>query len=204
MKPTRKDGLFLWNVYQPDRRIDFNGFYWARHGGVLVDPMPLSDTAIAWLREHGGVRWIVVTNADHVRAAPELRAAFGARVLAPETDRAVLEASQADAWFGETTPLPAELAMTTEVRWLHGGKTGAEAVLYFRPLRAILFGDAVRSHEIGRLRLLPDAKVADRARLIADVRSLADLEFDAILLGDGDCLFTGARRAFDELLATLA
>ena len=61
MKATALEDLFTWSVYQPDRRIDFNGFYWRRPaGGVLIDPMPLTEDAESWLAEQaGGVRWIV-------------------------------------------------------------------------------------------------------------------------------------------------
>ena len=65
MKATAIEDLFLWSVYQPERRIDFNGFYWRRDdGGVLIDPMPLREDSADWLRgPQGGVRWIVLTNA---------------------------------------------------------------------------------------------------------------------------------------------
>lgn len=200
MKATAIEDLFYWSVYQPDRRIDFNGVYWRRAvGGVLIDPMPLSEEAASWLRaQDSGVRWIVVTNADHLRDAVALREAFGARVVAPEADRSSLE-GRVDDWYGETTPLPGDLASVIDVHWLRGGKTPAEAVLHLPSLGAVYFGDAVRSHESGVLRLLPDAKVADRRQLERDVAALRELPFDAVLLGDGDCLFTGARSAFLEL-----
>jgi glyoxylase-like metal-dependent hydrolase (beta-lactamase superfamily II) len=199
MKATAIEDLFLWSVYQADRRIDFNGFYWRRpSGGILFDPMPLREESAAWLRDqNGAVSWILLTNADHLRDALALREAFGARIIAPETDREAL-AGCADDWYGTASPLPEELLSNIEVRWLYGGKTPAEAVLILPALRAILFGDAVRSHESGVLRLLPDAKLEDRSRLVADLADLRQVDFDAVLLGDGDCLFTGARVAFVE------
>ena len=43
----------------------------------------------------------------------------------------------------------------------------------------------------------------DEARVCSDLRDLAGLAFSSVLLGDGDSLFTGARAAFDRLLAAL-
>ena len=202
MKRTNVAGVSIWNVFQPDRRIDFNGFYWQREAGsVLIDPMPMGpETASA---VETSVAWILLTCADHLRAAPQLAKQFGAKIAAPSCDREALAEAPIDAWFDHDTPLPDALSEDIEVRWIHGGKTQAEAVFYLRPCRAILFGDAVRSHESGVLRLLPDAKISDRDALIADVQALRNLNFASILLGDGDCLFTGAHGAFLSFLREL-
>ena len=203
MKATRHADLFTWNVYQPDRRIDFNGFYWRRHGGgVLIDPMPLSADSLDWLAGQAGtVRFVILTNADHLRAGVELRDEFGARLIAPGCDRELLP-NCIDAWYDEKTPLPPELGI--DAHWVHGGKTEAEAVLHIPKLDALLFGDIVRSHESGVLRLLPSAKIRDRTRVCKDLRALAVLSFSCVLLGDGDSLFTGAPAAFERLLASLS
>jgi len=202
MKATRHGDLFTWNAYQPDRHIDFNGFYWRRpQGGVLFDPMPLRPAVLDWLqRQPGSVRSIVISNADHLRAGPELGTCLGASLFAPRGDREALS-SGVDGWYDESTPLPAELGL--EVYWIHGGKTEAEAVIRLPELDAVLFGDVVRSDASGVLRLLPSAKLRDEARVCAELRALAALRFSSVLLGDGDSLFTGARAAFDRLLAEL-
>ena len=202
MKATRHEDLFTWSDYQPDRRIDFNGFYWRRPaGGVLFDPMPLGPTILEWLAEQpGAVRFIIITNADHLRAGPELGERLGARLIAPTCDRGLLP-SGIDGWYDESTPLPSELGI--DAHWIHGGKTAAEAAIHLPELDCLLFGDIVRSHASGVLRLLPDAKLEDEARVCADLRGLAGLSFSSVLLGDGDSLFTGARAAFDRLLASL-
>ncbi len=68
MKTTRIDGLHYWGAYQPDRRIDFNGWFWERAGGnVLIDPMPLDESQLAFIKERGGARWILVNNAEHMQ-----------------------------------------------------------------------------------------------------------------------------------------
>jgi len=203
MKTTVLDGLYTWGRFQPDRGIEFNGFLWVRDGGnVLFDPMPLDADERALLDERGGARWIVVTNADHLRASVELADELGAELVAPAEERERLgeAAERVDAWYGAGAPLPPELADDVEVHELRGGKSAVEMALYLRPLRALLFGDVVRSHASGRLQLLPDPKLADRGRVVESLAALRPLEVRAVLLGDGDSFFYRAGEAFSELL----
>ena len=56
--------------------------------GVLFDPLPLSEHDLSHLLRLGPPpRWIAVTNRDHVRAAAELAARFGAEIAGPAAER---------------------------------------------------------------------------------------------------------------------
>jgi hypothetical protein len=203
MKNTCLDGLSYWGVYQPDRRIDFNGFHWASPaGGVLIDPMELDQAGLQELSERGGARWILITNAEHMRAGPALKGALGATLLAPAEERERLGdlAEEVDGWFSAEGGLPEELSSLIEVHAMRGGKSPMEPALHLKPLEAIYFADLVRSHESGRLRLLPDPKISDRAEVLLSLRGLEDLTLQAILLGDGDGIYNGAAEAFSTLL----
>ncbi len=207
MKSTILETVRHWGVYQPDRRIDFNGFFWSRpEGGLLIDPMPLEADSLAELRDAGGAAWILVTNRDHWRASAELARTLGSRIAAPAADRGRFgaEAAAVDLWFEGEADLPAPLGEHLGLRWIAGGKSSREPVLVLRAEGALLFGDVVRSHVSGRLTLLPDAKLADRAQVVRDVRALADLEPNALLLGDGDSLFRGAAEEFRRFLDSLS
>lgn len=205
MKSTRIRGLHYWSEYQPDRRIDFNGFFVADpSGGVLVDPMPLVDEQLDQLRDMGGARRILLTNADHLRAAVELREECGARLVAPECERERLEGVPVDDWFTDADGLGPGLSERWEVHWLCGGKHPLEAAFHVPSLGVWIFGDAIRSHESGRLRLLPDPKIADRRELEASVKTLGGRDVQAVLLGDGDCIFNGAREALDAFCEGLS
>jgi uncharacterized cupin superfamily protein len=210
MKKTSLDGLHMWSEFQPDRTIDFNGFFWARSGGnVLFDPLPLDDAGAAFVRNNGGARWIVLTNADHWRATESLRNAFRADVYAPgpERERFATEGRHPDRWYDGSSDLPAELREDVEVLPIHGGKTAREMALYLKPIRALLFGDVVRSAVSGRLGLLPDDHLSDKTAVLDSLRRAIPLPFEALLVGDGDCVFHDAREALfrmlDELPGTL-
>jgi hypothetical protein len=205
MKSTRLEGIRYWGQYQPDRRIDFNGFHWqSPAGGVLIDPMPLDGDQLEELRGLGGAAWILVTSKEHLRAAPELREALGARLLAPAEERERLgeAAAEVDGWFSRTEDLPPELAQHLEVIPLHGGKSPMEPAFYLKALQALYFADLVRSHASGALRLLPEEKIRDRAEVLVSLREVADLPVEAVLLGDGDGIYRGAEEALRELLGT--
>lgn len=206
MKTTCLSGLSYWSSYQPDRGIDFNGFFWKRpegRGGVLIDPLDLAEAQAGHVRDAGGARHILVTNFDHLRAAPALKQQFDGRVLAPaaERDRFGDAAHLVDEWFSDE--LPEELRGDIQVLPIHGGKSPVEAALYLRPLRSLYFSDLVRSHSSGELMLLEDSKLADKDRVLADLRRVLPLPLDAILLGDGDCVWSGARDCLFRFLERL-
>ncbi len=204
VKRTCIEGLHYWGRYQPDRAIDFNAFFWARpDGGVLFDPLELNVAERAVLDANGGARYVIVTNFDHVRATPELAEEMGLEVYAPfeELPRFGELATHVDGWYTAQDGIPDELEI--DVHELPGGKTPVEMALYLRPLEVLLFGDMVRSHESGRLRILPDEKIADRREVVRGLQSLADLPKRAVCLGDGDSAWWKAEEAYADLLARL-
>src|SRR3982074_3607685 len=80
------DGLAMWSVWQPERRMFFNSFFVCRpEGNIVIDPLALSLEQEAVLEERGGVAWIAITNRDHERKSREIAARFGARLAAGES-----------------------------------------------------------------------------------------------------------------------
>ena len=203
LKETALPDVRYWSRPQLDRGIDFNGFLWVRPAGnVLIDPLELDAAEFEALRAAGGAAWILLTNFDHLRAAPSLRAALGAKVLAPleEKPRFGSEAAQVDAWYSDAGDLPGGIGEELDVFALRGGKSVYEAAFWLKASRALVFGDLVRCHRSGALQLLPAPKIANRAAVIESLRVLRELPARAVLLGDGDSVFCGGERAFGELL----
>jgi uncharacterized Zn-binding protein involved in type VI secretion len=84
---------------------------------------------------------------------------------------------------------------------LHGSKTPGELALVLEGT-TLITGDLVRGHALGRLNLLPDAKLGDRAAALASVRRLAALErIEAVLVGDGWPIARDGHARLNELLA---
>ena len=204
MKQTIWGRLHMWSAFQPDRGIDFNSFFWARPdgGNVLIDPLALTEPDLDFIRGKGGVRWILITNSDHWRAAGALRHTFRAEVYAPAPERERLEREQRrpDQWYDAGGGLPAVLREDMQVFPIRGGKTPCEMAFYLKPLRALVFGDIVRSQVAGRLTLLPDDKLTDKTAVLDSLRRTIALPFEAVLVGDGDCVFQDARETFFRMI----
>ena len=196
MKALHRKDLYGWSRFDEARNLDFHSVLWVRpEGNVVFDPLPLSAHDAAHLRSLGGVAWVVLTNSEHVRAARELVADFGAKLAGPraEADSFPLKC---DRWLSDREELvPGLVALE-----LHGSKTPGELAFVLEDT-TLVTGDLVRGHLGGRLNLLPDAKLKDPARARASVRGLlAWPRIDAVLVGDGWPVFRGGRAALEELV----
>lgn len=194
MKQVFSD-MYCWSVFNEDRQIDFNGHLWVREeGNVLFDPVPMIESDLAQLDRLGGAAWIVLTNRDHEREAAAFRERTGARVIAHEADAGSLGVS-VDRAVGEGEILPGLQAVPLE-----HGKSPGEIALHWPEREAVLASDLVVGAPVGRLSLLADEKLEDAPAAALECRKLLALEFDAILVGDGHSLVTGAR---EQLLRCL-
>ena len=187
--------MYCWSVFNEDRQIDFNGHLWVREeGNVLFDPVPMIESDLAQLERLGGAEWIVLTNRDHEREAGAFRERTGARVIAHEADAGTLGVS-VDRAVGEGEILPGLEAVPLE-----HGKSPGEIALHWPEREVVLAGDLVVGAPVGRLSLLADEKLEDAPEAALECRKLLALEFDAMLVGDGHSLVTGAR---EQLLRCL-
>jgi len=199
MKRLHRPELFGWSEFNPQRNIDFHSLLWRCDGGnVVVDPLPLSDHDRAHLTELGGVATIVVTNSDHVRAAAELAAEYAATVCGPAGERDDFPIT-CDRWLDDGD----EVVPGMRALALDGSKTHGELALVINGT-TLVTGDLVRAHEGGRLCLLPEAKLSDRAAAVSAAKKLAALPtIEAVLVGDGWPVFRDGSRALAELASSL-
>ncbi|MFL5344768.1 MAG: MBL fold metallo-hydrolase [Hyalangium sp.] len=200
MKRLHRRDLFCWSTFIERLDIDFNGFAWIREGGnVLVDPLPLSEHDRKHLRELGGAAWIVLTNSSHVRGAKEIAAEFGAHIAGPAAEREGFPIP-CERWLKEGD----EFLPGLRIHELDGSKTPGELALVLEDT-TLISGDLLRSHRAGELMLLkPEQGMKDQARAAASLRRLLAYErLQALLLGDGWCVFRDGRKMLEEFLSTL-
>jgi glyoxylase-like metal-dependent hydrolase (beta-lactamase superfamily II) len=198
MKALHRPDLYGWSRFDESRNLDFHSVAWVREGGnVLVDPLPMSEHDREHLRSLGGAALVVVTNSDHTRGAAELARRFGATLCGPRAESAGF-ALACERWLGDGDEPVAGL----RVFELQGSKTPGELALVLEGT-TLIAGDLLRGHVAGRLNLLPDAKLADRAAAIASLRRIADAcpAIDAVLVGDGWPVFGGAARSLAAVVA---
>lgn len=196
MKRQHRPDLYAWSQFDEARNIDFNSLLWARpEGGVIVDPLPLTDHDRAHLEQLGGAMHVIITNSDHVRDAAELAKALGAKLYGPAAERDTFPVV-CDEWLADgDEPVPG-----LRVLALDGSKTPGELALLIEDT-TLVTGDLVRAHEGGRLCCLPAPKLTDATAAQASVARLAALpEVEAVVVGDGYPIFRDGRSALSALL----
>lgn len=190
--------IFTWPWFSEPHGYNFNGHF-IRHpdGNICVDPVAPSEDELAELARQG-VAFILITNRNHGRAANAIRARTGARVL--------IHAADAPHARTEGAELDGELKLGARVGPFvvvgAPGKSPGEVVLHWRERKILLVGDAVVGHPQGRCKLLPEKVVDDPALLRESVRGLLALDFETLLVGDGDPILQAAKEPLRQLVAS--
>lgn len=196
MKRLHRPDLFAWSHFDEARDIDFNSVAWIRAGGnVLIDPLPMSEHERSHLDKLGGAAIVIVTNSDHTRAAAELASALGAMLYGPGAERVGFPIA-CERWLADgDEAVPGLLALE-----MNGGKTPGELALVLEDT-TLITGDLVRGQIAGRLNLLPDSKLSDRAQAVASVRRVVagHPRIETVLVGDGWSVFGNGARALAAL-----
>jgi glyoxylase-like metal-dependent hydrolase (beta-lactamase superfamily II) len=82
------------------------------------------------------------------------------------------------------------------------GKSPGEIALHWPERKILLVGDAIVGDPPGRCKLLPEKVVDDPARLRESVRALLALDFETLLVGDGEPIPQFAKERLRELVET--
>ena len=191
-------GVWTWSVFNHERGINFNGHMVANEDGcVLIDPPPMTDQDLDQAETQGPPSAIIITNRHHTRDAMTPASRFKARVLMHELDAEAIPPSvRLGGVFRGGDTLPGGLLVIT----LMAQKSPGETALLLPKANAIILGDALIGKPPGHFTLLPDDKFADVAHARDGLRRLLDFPFEAVLVGDGQSILTGGRRAVSEFL----
>ena len=190
--------ILTWPWFSEPHGYNFNGHLIRDPGGnICVDPAePSEDDLDAIVLE--GVTRIILTNRSHPRASNQVRARTGARTLihADDEDHAVIQ----------DTELDGELTIGSRIGPLEivgaAGKSPGEVALFWRDRKILIVGDAIIGNPPGQCGLLPERVMDDPARLRGSVRRLLDLDFDILLVGDGESILHNAKARLEKLVET--
>ena len=72
--------------------------------------------------------------------------------------------------------------------------------MFWKERKILFVGDAIIGDPPGELRLLPEPMYADLVLAMEGLKVLQDLDFDTILVGDGENILTKAKLAVDKFL----
>jgi len=191
--------ILTWPWFSERHGYDFNGYLLRLPGGNLcVDPVDMPGEVLDEIAA-AGVQRIVLTNRNHFRASMKVK----------ERTRAPISIHPADAAFarGKGTAVDEELRPGQRLGPLEviavPGKSPGEVALHWAERRLLLVGDACVGKPPGACALLPDAVIDDKPGLASSLRALAELDFDALLLGDGAPILSGGREALRRLVEGL-
>jgi len=192
-------GILTWPWYSARFGYDFNGFLVRRpDGNLAIDPVEPTDDDLAVLAGEGVAR-IILTNRNHYRAALRLRERTGARVAV----------HPADAGFVRDKGVPVDDALAPGERVgpfiivSAAGKSPGEIALHWPDKRLCIVGDACVGTPPGGLSLLPPSVIDEPDELRRSLRRIAaELDFDTLLLADGESILRGGRAALQRLVAT--
>ena len=191
-------GILTWPWFSEPHGYNFNGHLIRDPGGnICIDPVkPTEDDLTAIIRE--GVTQIILTNRNHSRASNQVRARTGAQTA--------IHADDADHARSQETDLDDELTIGFRIGPLEvigaAGKSPGEVALFWRDRGILIVGDAIIGNPPGQCGLLPERVMDDPARLRSSVRKFLDLDFNTLLLGDGESLLQDAKARLKELVKT--
>jgi glyoxylase-like metal-dependent hydrolase (beta-lactamase superfamily II) len=192
--------IFTWSRLSEPHGYDFNGYLIrSADGNLCIDPVEPSDDDATELGRHG-VAKVLITNRNHARAANLVRQRTGARVAIHPEDAAHARS--------QGTELDDELHVGDKIGPLRtigvAGKSPGEAAFHWSEMRLLIVGDAVIGNPPGHCGLLRDAVMDEPLRLRESVRGLLDLDFDILLVGDGEPILQDAKARLKELVATFS
>ncbi len=194
------ENVFTWSWLSEPHGYDFNGLLIrAQSGNLCIDPVPMSDQELKEIAVIGVSR-ILISNRNHARAANRVRAETSA-TTAIHPDDAVYARDQG-ALIDAEIEIGARIGPLTVIGV--PGKSPGEVAFFWPERRLLIVGDAVIGHPPGRLSLLREAVMDDPPRLRQSVRSLLDLDFDALLVGDGVPILEAAKARLQELVRSFA
>ena len=192
--------IFTWACFSEPHGYDFNG-YLIHHaeGNLCIDPVLPSDEFLAEVARIG-VATILLTNRNHARAANVVRERTGARTLIHPDDAAHARSQGAE--VDGALSIGEKIGPLTVVAV--PGKSPGEVALHWPERKLLIVGDAVIGNPPGQCGLLREKVMDDPKRLKRSVRKLLDLEFDALLVGDGVSILHDAKLRLKELVETFS
>jgi glyoxylase-like metal-dependent hydrolase (beta-lactamase superfamily II) len=197
MKPIFP-GIWQWSWFSEEKQLNFNGlFLTVGEHRILVDPPPLTAEATTVIRRQGLLDYIIVTNRDHAREAQACRRDFGCQLFLPEADAPQMDLKPTRT-FKDGELLPGGIW----VIHLLDQKSAGESALFIQQGKGVLIvGDALIGKPPGALTMLPAEKYHDVVKAKEGLRRLLKYNFDAMLVGDGTSIMTGAKAAVEKALA---
>ena len=188
-----RPGVAFWQAHDPAVKTDLCCCALETAGGfIFCDPIPLAPAALDELLAGGPPAAILLTSANHERAAVQFSKRFKIEIWAHAAARGELPATR---WFEEGDPLPGNVGAIS-LPGFAAGETG-----YFIDGLLIL-GDAVINVAPYGFSILPDKYCDDPKLARESLQKLLPLSVETIVFAHGLPIVTGARERLGALVAS--
>lgn len=188
--------LLLWQAYDPAVKADlFSTALVTANGIYLIDPIPLDRDPLNELIHLGPIRGIIVTNANHWRAAPE----FGAKFSVPIVAKTESLPAKSDVDFheiGDGAKIDQELSAIA----IDGAAPGEIALIWAPAGGTLIVGDALINFEPAGFALLPAKYCINHRAMRRSLRKLLDCQAERIFFAHGSPITTRAGERLRQLL----
>ena len=188
--------LFVWQAYDSQTKTDlFSAAVRTSEGLYLVDPIALREECLSELLNSGPVSGIILTNANHLRAAPRFAAQFSAPVFARsgalpnESGLNLKDVGDGDEICGELGVLEIDGAATGEIVLCHRPDQGT-----------LIFGDALINFEPYGFTFLPPKYCSNPKELRRSLHKLLRHPAERMLFAHGVPILSGATVRLRQLL----
>ncbi|HZZ65915.1 MAG TPA: cupin domain-containing protein [Candidatus Baltobacteraceae bacterium] len=186
LQPLRIPGSYFWSEWQDHIGLPGNSFlFTSKSGNAVIDPLPVDERTLQQIEQLGGVAKIIVTPAAYQRDAQALSERFGA----PVTTNVAHDEEIFPGMFA--------------IKLNDQEHPGAFAV-NIPELRVVLAGSCVLGTPAGALSMFPESAYADVTKAALGLRRILRAYPQALLVGQGQSLFTGAYEAMYQLLYSQA
>ena len=185
-------GISVWQGYDPAVKAElFSTAISTSDGVYLVDPIPLSENALAQLK--GDLRGVIVTNENHWRSVNDFARRFSIPIFARPEAFAGVEGVNP---VGTGEKIGADLS----VIGIEGAAAGELALFHSPSGGTLILGDALINFEPYGFTFLPAKYCRDRDEMQRSLRKLLDYDFKRMLFAHGTPILSGASQHLRELL----
>jgi glyoxylase-like metal-dependent hydrolase (beta-lactamase superfamily II) len=190
-----RPGLWVWQAYDSAVKTDLFSTAIATDAGLcLVDPIPLAEPELSTLTKASPPSSIVITNANHQRAALDYAGRFSVPVLGHLETLAGMTSRRS----GEVP----EIASSTGLEPIEiEGAVAGEIALY-QPLHrgTLIVGDALINLDGYGFTFLPSKYCLNQKQMRRSLRKLLSLPVERILFAHGTPIVSRAAERLQQLL----
>jgi glyoxylase-like metal-dependent hydrolase (beta-lactamase superfamily II) len=191
------EGVFHWSVYEPTVKCEISCAALKTGSGlVVIDPVPLADTAWKELLAIGPLRAILLTNGNHLRDADLLRKHHKVPIVTAPATRHDIVGTKCDVVLLET-----ELLYGIAPIAIPGATPGETA--FFSNSGVMVLGDAVINTDPEKgLEFLQDKYCADPRQNRLSLKKLLNYDFHTLICAHGMPVTSKVKEKLSALLAS--